>query len=138
MIIRNPIHLVVSKDTVSADVKLPALIPGINFISPFNHPFFNITIVLALLPDLEYNAPQYKPVGFKGSYPLLSEIETGWKPTLKGMEAQEIQLQLPPGKAPAAYTLVVSAGIIFGKVTDINNQISPVKYAGAAKILAME
>lgn len=137
-IVRNPVYYAISKDTLSATVKLPALLPGINFINPFKHPYFKISVALGLLPDLEFNHPKYKPVGFDGTLPLVSKAETEWLPVVKGMEAQELLLTLPGGNIPAVYTLALSIGIISGKPAERINGIEQVKFAGAAKIVAME
>jgi hypothetical protein len=137
-IIRNPLHYTIVKETLTATVSLPALLPGVNFNMPFTHPFSRITLALGLLPDLEFGQHEYQPIGYKEPHPLLAEAETDWFPSLEGMPARDILLQLPVAKAPAIYTLVLSAGIITGKVTGMNNGINLVKYAGAAKILAME
>lgn len=137
-IIRNPIHCAIAEDKLTARVSLPALMAGINFNMPFTHPYFKITVSLGLLPNLEYGKDGYLPVGYIDSYQHLTSMETEWHPALKGMAAQEMVLQLPTDKIPAVYTLVLSAGIIAGKVTEADNGIRPVKYVGAVKILAME
>ncbi|MES1218144.1 MAG: hypothetical protein ABUT20_21745 [Bacteroidota bacterium] len=137
-ILRSPIGFTVSKQTLAATVKIPELMPGINFFVYGNYPLFSITTVLGILPDLAYSSRGYKPVYNSDQYPVIAEKDTGWQPVLKGMKSEEISLQLPAEMPAGSFSLVLSAGIRFGTVTDLSNGVEQVKRTGAAKIICVE
>ena len=70
------------KDSGTASVALPPLIPGFNILHPATHPFFKVVAVLGLMPDLFFQErlDQYGPVA--GYRSLASQyVETAWQQT---------------------------------------------------------
>lgn len=137
-IVRNPLTWEMHKDTLSARINIPALIPGINFFAtPGNHPLYNIVVVLGIVPDIEYTVHGYYP---RSLTPAAKSMNTAWYPLLSGSPATVLEVSLPaPASLPPsnAFSMMLSVGIRFGTVIE-NNDVRQVKYAGAAKILAME
>lgn len=135
-IIRNPIAYTLQKIPLKATVDIPALLPGINFIVPWNYPLFRIQVSLGIVPDLFYTSSRgnYQPTE-DFSRIAVTRAETEWLPVATG--SPSIQLQLDPAVVPAqaGFSVLLSVGICYGNIGE-GGQVQQVKYAGAAKILA--
>ena len=133
-IIRNPVMCTLSKNDCSAQIDLPSLMPGINFVVPGRYPFFSFTIVLGIVPDLFFHRDGYKTSGnFDKLYPVSEQ--TDWHLTTTGVPAQSIQLKIDRKMPNESFSLMVAVGIRFGN-PGVKN-VEQVKYAGAGKILAV-
>src|SRR5258708_29295326 len=61
--VRNPVDWSIAKETFSARIEFPALIPGINFSLPDGHfPVYQLIAVLAVVPDMFHGEVRYKPL----------------------------------------------------------------------------
>ena len=158
--IRYPIAYVLNRDAVSATVEVPELRPGINFFAPEKYPWFSLIISLGIVPDLVFTQnhepvhPDYdsftdvsartqvhtysythKDYGRLSGLPLCAF--TPWHAVKQGCPAVPLELKhvmIPPDDH---FTLVLSVGIMYGVQEDAQT-IEQARYAGAAKVLAVE
>ena len=138
-IIRSPLEFTLSKEGLSAQVTVPALMPGFNFFAPpSRQPLYSFVISGGVIPDLFYTPQGYKPAD--GYENFRSEAAwSAWHPVVKGSPETVLQLDLKhevmelPG---SAFSMMLAIGICFGTVGE-GQQPMPVKYAGAAKVLGM-
>jgi len=135
-VIRNPVGWSISRETLSASVDIPALIPGINFYRPEKQPvcpMFGITAILGVVPDLYYSEHGYKPVnGYELN--VYSKADSDWYPMLKGSPAMPLEMQLDTVPPDMGFSLVLTIGIRFGTMIDAG-VVEQVKRAGVAKVL---
>lgn len=135
-VVRAPITASISRETLSAEVTIPALRPDINFKPRTDYPLYSFQVVLGIVPDLFFSADGYRP-----SHPDFAKLsavfqESGWFPTLKGCEPTTISLQRATELPNNDFTLMLSIGICYGHLTG-SGSIEQVKYAGAAKVLML-
>jgi len=131
---RQGLSYSISKDTMSASVQVPALIPRDNLMIPAGYDWYRITAVVGIVPDHLYTDFKYRPIdNFNGTHSVYDHTE--WFTAKKGSSATELQLNLPV-EAPAAFSLMLLSGISFGRIEDVD-YIRPVKYVGAAKVIGM-
>jgi hypothetical protein len=129
-VVRLPLKYEIIRETGSAWVQLPNLIPEIHLFIPWQYPLFRFVISLQAITDLHYNYPLQTTYAAPVAY-------TGWQPTGQNYTEQLIELQLEGvPKLDDSCTLILSVGLEMG--TPISNTITnTVKYAGCAKILAL-
>lgn len=132
-VVRAPLSAAIDKQTLSAQISFPELIPGINFMPAQRHPFYSFTVVLGVIPDLLYGKTGYRPP--HQNYTNFRSVfqETPWLPITKRYEATTLELKLPTAPPDTAFTLILSMGIRYGTAT-APNVIEQVKYAGSAKV----
>lgn len=134
-IVRAPLTVTVSRETMSAEVIIPALRPDINFKPQGKHPYYAFDAVLGVVPDLFFSKAGYTPSHKKyvsSLTPVL--IQSEWFSCLSGSEAIKLELKhdfIPPDDQ---FILMLSIGIRYGYPVS-GNDIEQVKYAGAAKIV---
>jgi hypothetical protein len=134
-VIRCPIHCELSRTQLSAQVRLPALMPGINFFSPAFHPVFSFSCCLAVVPDIFYKDKDYEVLEeYKqiGNYYICSD----WFAVSKGCGEQTLQLQIKKTPPDEHFSLMLSVGLMYGTVTEAGKW-EQAPYAGSAKLLAM-
>lgn len=133
-VLRHPLEFAVSRETGSAMVKIPAVIPGINLLNPFKQSMFCIHIVLGAVPDILFDdsAKQFKPAG--EPHTRKNSVVSPWFTTGSGAAAQEFSLTLPAWENKEGYSLVLTAGIRFGQPFNPET-VNDTKYANAFKIL---
>ncbi len=133
-VIRFPVTGIIDRETLSAKVYIPQLMPGINFAPPVNHPYYGFRISLAVVPDIVYNRDRYTAI--HRDYPELCSnyADLGWFSLQEGAAAQEIDISTPILPPDMHFTLVLAVGIYYGEVKGLNN-ISMVRHAGSAKVL---
>lgn len=138
-IIRSPLEYTVSKEGLSAIVTVPALMPGFNFFAPpARHPLYRFVISGGVIPDLFYTLQGYKPAEGFADFSSAAAWSP-WHPVLKGSPDTLLQLDLKHGVMVlpgSAFSVMLAIGICFGTIGE-DQQAMPVKYAGAAKVLAM-
>jgi hypothetical protein len=133
-VISAPLSCVITKETLGAQVDIPALIPGINFRTPWKHPVYSVQAVLGIVPDLFYRQGVYKPM--HNRYPGAEFAETPWFSCLTGSDPATLKLKLKTIPPAEAYTLMLSIGIAFGTIT-ASGSIEQAKYAGCAKVVKL-
>jgi len=136
-VVRNPVGWSISRETLSATVDIPALLPGINFYKPEKQPvcpMFSVTAVLGLVPDLYYvRKNTYQPAkGYELN--VYKDAVSDWYPMMKGSAAMSLEMQLDTVPPDLAFSLVLSIGIRFGTMVDANT-VEQVKRTGVAKII---
>jgi len=132
-VIRHPVSCKVSRDTGSADVVIPSMIPGVNFYNPPQFQLCRFIIVLALIPDIVFGTDSYthlKPMGER------DEIYTEWISTRKPLDEQRFELQIKDlNRLIDSNSMVLAIGVEYGQAVS-NTVIERVKYGGCASILA--
>lgn len=132
-VIRHPVSCSIFRDTGTANIELPGLLPGTNFYPPYEHSLYRFTIALGEVPDWVYIKDGYKPehsIAHGVAY-----MQTEWSSTKQVNTVQSIDLQLANFKGlKDGSSLVVSIGIEFGRPLS-NTIVEPVKHAGCAVIL---
>ena len=128
-VIRYPIPFVIDRDTASATIMLPALIPAINLVSPWKSPLYRFAISLSLLTDSDHHTHDLKECV---EYKL-----TSWHPFAEKAPEQNVHLQMA-GIGPLAtfQTLLLTIGIETGTLS-AGMEINQVPHQGCAKILAI-
>lgn len=116
-VLRNLLQGTVDKATLSAVVEVPALVPGVNFISPQAPPLYRVVATLGAVPDLYYetNGDQYLPApGYKRV--IAQTALTEWFPVKGGSEAATLSLQLPENPGVDDFSLLLTVGVQWGTV----------------------
>ncbi len=132
-VIRHPLQWTIQRDTCSATVHFPELLPGLHLMSEENYPYFRLDISLGVVPDLSWNKIGYRPVEMKHVYGG-KLVSSDWFPLLEGSPAIDLNISLmsvPPGQQ---WSLVLGVGIAYGVLVGANH-IKQTKDAGSAKIL---
>jgi len=135
-IVRNPLSWSISRADLSAHIDIPALLPGINFLTSENYPMYSIVASLGIAPDFFYGEHAYLPSSRDYKEHDMLSAETDWYPVLRGSAATSLEMKLPRIPPDQSFSLVLSIGFRFGEMRDAN-AIWQVKRAGAAKILGM-
>lgn len=134
--VRNPVAFTLSRDSLSASVEIPALLPGINFHAPGKHPLYSFVTALGIVPDVVFDGVEYDvPIDYNtlGAKP----VESAWYPVLNGSPALRIEVSYPIPPPDSAFSIMLSIGIRFGTVAD-GGVVHQVEHAGSAKVLAVE
>ena len=131
--LRASLTYTMSRETLSATLDLPAMIPGINLFLSQRYPLYSVVAVLSVIPDVYYHENGYKTLlpDYNSTY-----VMSPWYPVLKGSPANTLELSLTNTPPDIAFSLMLSIGIRFGTMADAST-IQQVRRAGAAKILAV-
>jgi hypothetical protein len=135
-IVRRPITYTINRETGSAAISLPELIPGINFNNLFKNPFFRFVVALGNISDVEYkdDIKDFQPVNTQQKQ--CASVVTDWHSSFVPFAGQTIDLMINNGQRPEdCDTLILSAGIEFGNPMS-GNEVVQIKYSGSAKIIA--
>lgn len=135
-IVRAPLTFTVLRETMSAEVNIPALMPDINFKPQGKHPLYSFDAVLGLVPDLFFSPDGYKPSHKKYADENLGFVleRSEWFPSMSGSEATKLALKFNFVPPDDHFILMLSIGIRFGYPVS-GNVVEQVKYAGAAKVV---
>jgi hypothetical protein len=134
-VMRSPLHVEISRSELTATINLPALVPGINFFASPYHPLFRISLSLAVVPDLFHDAAGYKAAReYDHCYP--HKIQGEWFTVSRGCGEQSFEIEIDRPLPDENFSLVLSTGICYGELM-LPASPQQVKYAGAAKILAV-
>ena len=136
-VIRTPLSAVVNRETLSARVDIPALLPGINFYKPEMQPdcpMFGVVALLGLVPDLFFSEHGYKSANGYVQH-MHKQATTPWFPMLKGADATTLEIELGMVPPDQSFSLVLGIGVRFGTMIDAGT-VQQVKRTGVAKILA--
>ena len=131
--IRASISCSIDRLTGSAIIKVPSLVPGVN-LSPWKpYSFYRIIVNLGCVKDKKHTIYFQPKTADEGEN---TAGYSSWHSSSQQADEVELNLQLRfPERISDDTTLILSAGIQFGTaLTD--SIIEPVKYAGAAKIIA--
>ncbi|HYK55704.1 MAG TPA: hypothetical protein VEV15_04435, partial [Flavisolibacter sp.] len=134
-VVRNPVGCRLLRESLSAVVEFPALLPSFTFFPSGSHPYYRLMMVLGVVPDLYYALPLYRPKGDYG--PVIAQAaQTEWYPVKSGSPALSLKLQLPVATPNSDFSLMLAIGVGMGSV-GTGGSITGVRYAGSGKILAM-
>ncbi len=132
-VVRAQVVFTLSRETRSARVEVPELLPGINFMGA-NYPYYSIALALGIVPDLFYNeqAGKYTPVN---DYPNMVEAQTPWCAGRDRSSFFTADLVIPSVPADDNFSLLLTMGIRYGVIR--NGAIDQVPKVGCGKILAV-
>lgn len=140
-IIRNPLTWSISRNDLSAQVDIPALLPGINFLTAEKQPMYSIIASLGIVPDFFYDAqadayqPSSREYGMNNMGTIVT-TNTGWHPVLQGSPAMPLEMKLGLTPPDRSFSLLLAIGICFGEMINAHT-VQQVKHTGAAKILGV-
>lgn len=131
-VLRHPVQCTIERETGTAEVQLPGLLPGLNLLLPWQYPFFRFVITFGIVANIGFNGINYRNAE---NQPLPVSAHTEWQLVKRHSEAQRILLALTDlGLLNDDSTLLVGIGIEMGMpVTD--QVIERVRYVGCGKIL---
>src|SRR5688500_2765930 len=135
-LIRTPFTYGFSRETLTAKVNIPQLLPGINFVPPKKHPLFQVVAVLGVVPDLFFTEEGYLPSSEE--YPTNGtrvEASTPWMPAMNEFPGTTLEAKLPSAPPDHACAFVLSIGIRFG-VPD-GQGVTQTEHAGCARIFSV-
>jgi len=134
-IVQAPLSFTLSRETMSAEVVIPELMPGINF-KPFGkHALYGFQAVLGMVPDLFFTPDGYQPSDEK--YPYNAPVivaASDWFPCVSGSPATRFELKYPFTPPNNQFVLMLSIGIRYGYPAK-GNGVDQAKHAGAARVL---
>ena len=136
-VLQTALHAHLTRDTRSARLDLPPLIPGVNCAHPKTPSFFQVVAVLGVMPDLFYRKQpgDYLPEeDFRPTAPQVAE--TAWHQTNTAPAATTLELTLPSAPGVDSYSLVLSVALRYGKLAP-TGVVEPLPKAVAARILAV-
>jgi hypothetical protein len=139
-VVRCPLAASIDRNALSAQVVLPALIPGINFFGLQGQAVYSIIAVLGIAPDVFYDNGRYLPhPDYQANDCIM--VAGDWCPVLKGSPATTLDIQLNSTPPDQSFSLVLSVGIRYGALRGNSLQdagsVEQVKRRGCAKILMM-
>lgn len=134
-VVRHPLEIKIDRATGSALITVPALLPGMNLLTPWMQPCFRLIFALGVIADRTFNGIDYKEIAGAPHF-FTESIYTEWQHVQQPLPAQSFVLQLPhPEQLTPTHTLVLSAGIEMG--IPVSNTYTKAVKAGCAKILAV-
>jgi hypothetical protein len=124
----------VCKETMSATVTIPYLLPALNVIIPQQYNWYKITAILGRMNDLIFTGRGYlpHPVPYKGWF---TRAETDWlcaHEEIKSPINWELSLSAPHNSHP--FSLLLFVAISFGTGIDVT-EVSQAHGQGAIKII---
>jgi hypothetical protein len=133
-VISSPFSCTMDKAALSAVVKVPALVPRINFFAPGSQPLYRVVASLGVVPDLFYDKrldhffsdPAYKGVSAQSAL-------TEWYTVKSGSATTGLTLQLPRSPGVGAFSLVLTVGVQWGTI-GIGGSVDIVKKVKSARI----
>lgn len=132
-ILRYPLTFSISRETMTASVEIPDLIPGFNFYPDKNQSLYRLRVAFIMLPDLVFGKYGYQPIVDISLLP--KEIATDWHTAIQKSEATSLSVSLP--YSPEVNSgLLLSIGIEYGVQLE-NGDVKRVLKAGSGKILAV-
>jgi hypothetical protein len=137
-ILRQPLTAGINRQTGSASLLLPALLPGINYKLPADHKLYRFQVMLGVIPDFEHSLPVkpwYQPVA-PVTY-TTETVTTNWFAAKEKIPEMQVDLQLKNFTGlPDCHSLVLGLGIEFGLPIS-NLLVETIPKKGAAMILAV-
>lgn len=133
-VIRFPVTGAINREALTATVKFPELIPGINFIPPVDHPYYSLRIALGVVPDIVHKPFRYEPTHIDFPTTCADHVDSEWFPLLQRAAPLELSIQHAFNPPNEHFTLVLTVGIRYGILKGVN-VIDQAPYVGSAKIL---
>lgn len=132
-VVRLPLKYEINRETNSAWVQLPNLLPEVNLFIPWQQPVFRFVITLQTIWDAHYNYPKLNANGVNAA----SVVYTAWQTTGQSYTGERMELELKhKNKLDDSCTFILAVGLEMGMPIS-NNITNTAKFAGTAKILAL-
>ncbi|PWV56463.1 hypothetical protein [Chitinophaga sp. S165] len=131
-VVKPPVYSSIDRDTATATIHIPELLPNINLTLPWQYPMYRIILSIGIIED-GLGADS----GYIAKTPLLlnQPATTGWRLATQTYKEETIVVQPDiPKKLRDGQTLLVSIGIEMGTLIS-DSVIERVKHAGSGKIL---
>lgn len=133
-VIRFPVTGTIDRETLSAKVQFPELVPGINFAPPVKQPYYAFRISLAVVPDVIYNLGRYTATHPDYLTNGVWSVDSSWFSLQEGSQALDMEVNIVVPPPDTNFTLMLAAGIMYGELKALD-RIGQVKHAGSAKVL---
>jgi hypothetical protein len=137
--VRFPLDYELSRETASAIVQVPELIPDISLFTPeIKYPWYSVRVTLGFVPDVCYVKAHKRYETLHPNYAELGSIyvDTAWYPVIKGSPALTVEIKSDKFPPDGHFTIVLAVGVRYGILEDAD-QIRQAPYAGCAKVLAV-
>ncbi|MBS1565328.1 MAG: hypothetical protein JST39_13125 [Bacteroidetes bacterium] len=134
-VIRTPLSFMLSRDSLSARIDIPALSQGLNFNPDGKYPLYSFAATLAIMPDFEYRHEQYRPFSKKYQGGEKATTISDWFYIKQGSPALQWVFKLPDEVPDTSFSLVLCFSIRFG-MPQSADLIKQIKGVGTGKILA--
>lgn len=130
----HPLHYSVSRETGTAHVQLPEIVPGMNLKNPLKQPLFRFCFVLASVPDIIFNEDTklFQPASIAAGQHQV--VCTDWYTTQKGAPPRDLNCRVELPENTPGINLVLTAGIQFAQPVS-HSEVNLTRYANAHKIL---
>ena len=135
-VVRVPPAYILSRTEGKANIIIPALIPGIHLMMPWQYPVFRFIVTLGVLPDMILGEDGYRPAN---DLPMSQRVAslTGWFPSGTAYDGQTLSLALDNLAGFKDHcSLVLGIGIEAGTLGSYN-AYEPVKHTGCGKIITV-
>jgi hypothetical protein len=135
--VTSPLHVAISRDTLSAQIDIPELIQGVNLTLPEDRPQFRIVAELITVPDFIF-AQEHNQIAPRPGYTHYdtTRVETDWYASRQGSPATTLRLNLDVVPPDQHFGLMLCIGIQLGVMHD-STTVELVRHVGTAKVLAM-
>lgn len=132
-VVSAPVLCHINRETFSAEVTFPKLIPRVNFSPPREFQHYGFQAALGIVPDHFFTPHGYEPAKeyFWNTPSVL--METPWYTSSNGSESIALPMNIPYLPPDENFTLILTIGLRFGKVGR-NGTIEQVPYTGSARI----
>lgn len=133
-LLKAPLLYEVDKQSGTAAVELPEIIPAIHLANPMKQPFYRLVVKLGCISDIVYDEARkmYRPAAEVNGKSRI--LQTEWRVSGDITPAQQVELLIENWHPQQQVSLILSAGIEYGRPQS-GGYIGFTKYAGAAKIL---
>jgi len=130
-IVTGPIGCTLDRETKTAKITLPSLIPGINLHLPWKQPLYRFCLSLGVVSDVVYKDGDYDSLQFEV---FSTGLDTAWHVAKAPFPSQNLELDLGiPEAIKDTQTLIFAIGIEMGALGP-DGVIEAVAYAGSACI----
>jgi len=134
-IVAGVVSCSLDRETKSAIIQLPVLIPGISLHLPWKQPLYRFSVSLTLVSDVLYENGEYIDNQLENR--ATDSLDTAWHVATDPFLAETLELQLKvPHALKDSQTLVLAIGIEMG-TPNANGEVNGTKYCGSACILAL-
>lgn len=135
-VVRPPLAVTLARETLSAHVTIPELLPGINFFPSPYHAWYSFRLTLGVIPDIHYGAHGYQlsHPDYDHLHPVY--IDTPWSTTSQRSPSTTLDLQFSHSLPDASFSLILGIGIRYGTPQG-GHDIHQVKHAGHARVLSV-
>jgi hypothetical protein len=133
-LLKAPLLYEVDKQSGTAAVEMPEIIPAIHLANPMKQPYYRMVVTVGCIADIVYDETRkmYRPAAEVNGKSRI--LQTEWRVSGDITPAQQVELLIENWNPQQQVSLILSAGIEYGRPQS-GGYIGFTKYAGAAKIL---